>query len=146
LVFVAYLHARLEASDRSGRWLATAVVVGGTAAAATYLVFLAVNIAASGGASLEADPAVAKTLFVVRWEYAGASVPAWSVFVGATSAGALRLQLLPRWLCWAGLAFAAILFLSGFFGGFGILAARVWIVASCVALLLQERRPKATMV
>src|SRR3990170_394356 len=60
-VFVAYLYTRLRAEDPAGRWLSTSIAVSGAAAGATFLVFLGLNIAASGSTSLESDPGVAKT-------------------------------------------------------------------------------------
>jgi hypothetical protein len=59
------------------------------------------------------------------------------LLVGAVSLAALRDDLLPRWLAWAGIPAAALLPLAVSFVGFLVLA--LWVIAVSVALALRGR-------
>ena len=103
---------------------------------------LAYSIAGGG------DPAVIKALFDLQWVLdLFAAVPA-GIFVLSSSVGFMRTRAVPAWLCWSGVALAALFVLrstnwarDGFWSPTGeyvfvlIPAAMLWILVTSITLV-----------
>jgi hypothetical protein len=108
LWFVAALRTTLETAGAT-RWLANAVLVGGTAGGA---MMLALTGGQSTGATTDSELLTPDTA-IVFWRLAHgifvAAELALAVFLGALSILALRRLVLPRWLGWFGLVVTVLL-------------------------------------
>jgi hypothetical protein len=85
-------------------WLA----LGGGMLAATFLLLSALLLWTLGRAETEEDLPLLLALHDLAYLTGGPGhVLAFAAFIGASSAAALRLRALPRWLAWVGIATAA---------------------------------------
>ncbi len=139
LWFVASLRGVLERAA-APRWLATAMVAGGTAGGALMLALMGGQ---STGATTDEELLGPETA-IVFWRLAHgifvAAEIALALFLGALSILALRGLVLPRWLGWFGLV-VTILLLIPPIGWLALLfLLPVWLV---VAGLVLFRRPSA---
>ena len=90
-------------------WFAT-LAFGGTALIATLLLFeVAFGLAARETGAYAETPELAKTWFVLSWNYANVFAPPALAVVGATTAAAWRRGILPRWLTYLSAALAAVI-------------------------------------
>lgn len=133
LWFVAVLRARLEAAG-SPRWLATAMLVGGTAGGA---LMLALTGGQSTGATTDSELLTPDTA-IVFWRLAHgifvAAELALAVFLGALSILALRRVLLPRWLGWFGLVVTILLLIPPIGWAALLFLLPIWLVAASILL------------
>jgi hypothetical protein len=139
LWFVAYLRHRLQAAEGEGGWLASVAYGGGLVSAALMLVAIALELASTVVAQHGGDPAAAKTLFSIGWEYYGVLGPPMGAMAGATAIAGLRHRILPAWLCLPGLALAAFAAFGAFYGAFPVFLISLWLVPLSVVLV---RRPR----
>ena len=138
LWFVAALRPVIDAAGGSS-WLATAVVVGGTAGGA---LMLALTGGQSTGATTDAELLTPDTA-IVFWRLAhgffvGAEI-ALALFLGALSILALRGLLLPRWLGWFGIVVAVILLIPPIGWAALLFLLPLWLIIASV--LLWRRDP-----
>ncbi len=89
---------------------ASALVHGGIVAIAVLLLIeTAFVFAAAEPARYEEDSQVAKSWFVLSWNYANVFAPPALAVVGGVTLAALTVRLLPRGLAWAGVAATALI-------------------------------------
>jgi hypothetical protein len=142
LWFVASTRAVLAASG-SPRWLASAVVVGGTAGGA---LMLGLTAGQSTGATTDTE-LLSPDVAIVFWRLAhgffvGAEL-ALALFVAALSVAALRGLVLPRWLGWVGIAIALVLLIPPIGWLALLLLLPVWLFVASV-LLFRNSAPRAS--
>jgi hypothetical protein len=139
LWFVATLRSLLEATG-SPRWLATAMLVGGTAGGA---LMLALTGGQSTGATTDSELITPDTA-IVFWRLAHgifvAAELALAVFLGALSILALRRVVLPRWLGWFGLVVTILLLIPPIGWAALLFLLPIWLILASVVLW---RRPAA---
>jgi hypothetical protein len=140
LWFLGVVGAALGDPDPRLRWLRTAALAGGTAAAA---LMLALTGSQTTGATTDEELLGPETS-VAFWRlghgfFIGAEV-AFAVFVGALSLLALTRVLLPRWLGWFGLVVTAILLVPPVGWIALLLLVPIWVAIASVVLY---RRPPA---
>jgi hypothetical protein len=139
LWFLGDLRERLRAAG----WLGPVALAGGVLALAGLSLYLAILVAESSNTIL-VNPEAARTLLVFEWESAVVAAPGFAALVAAASLGAMRLRLLPRWLAWIaplGLPLAAIVGLGGFFGGYLVGLALLWLFVLAAALSVYPGGP-----
>lgn len=140
LWFVAALRTTLEAAG-SPRWLATAMLVGGTAGGALMLLMTGGQ---STGATTDKELITPDTA-IVFWRLAHgvfvAAELALVVFLGALSILALRRLVLPRWLGWFGLVVTILLLIPPIGWAALLFLLPIWLIVASVVLW---RRPEAT--
>jgi hypothetical protein len=106
LVFVSWLYSWLRRVEGGTGWLATTSLVGGILLVAMLSVVVLLSIATTVLGSYGSDPVIARTLLVLQWQaVAVAFVPA-AALVGAVSLVGYRAAILPRWICFSGMAIA----------------------------------------
>jgi hypothetical protein len=137
LWFVAALRSVLDAGGVTP-WLATALVVGGTAGGA---LMLALTGGQSTGATTDAHLLTPDTA-IVFWRLAHgffiAAELALALFLAAASLLALRGFVLPRWLGWFGIVVAVILLIPPIGWAALLFLFPLWLVLASVMLW---RRP-----
>ena len=120
------------------RWLATAMLVGGTAGGAMMLLLTGGQ---STGATTDSELLTPDTA-TVFWRLAHgvflAAELALAVFLGALGILALRGVLLPRWLGWFGLAVAIVLLIPPIGWAALLFLLPLWLIVASVVLW---RRP-----
>jgi hypothetical protein len=139
LWFVAALRSTLEAGG-SPRWLATAMLVGGTAGGA---LMLALTGGQSTGATTDSELLTPDTA-IVFWRLAHgifiAAELALAVFLGALSIIALRRLVLPRWLGWFGLVVTILLLIPPIGWAALLFLLPIWLIVASVVLWRGSRR------
>ena len=137
LWFLASLRGVLEAAA-APRWLATAMVAGGTAGAAMMLALMGGQ---STGATTDAELLTADTA-TVFWRLAHgffvAAEIALAVFLGALSILALRRLVLPRWLGWFGILITVLLLIPPVGWAALLFLLPIWLIAASVILWRRE--------
>ena len=137
LWFVASLRSVLDAGGGT-TWLATALLVGGTAGGA---LMLALTGGQSTGATTDAN-LLTPDVAIVFWRLAHgifiAAELALALFLAAASILALRGVLLPRWLGWFGIVVAVILLIPPIGWAALLFLFPLWLVLASVILW---RRP-----
>lgn len=141
LWFVAVLGSVLRVVDASLDWLRSALLVGGTAAAA---LMLALTGPQTSGATTDRE-LVTPDAAIGFWRgahgfFVGAEF-AFAVFVAALSLLALANVLLPRWLGWTGLPIALLLLIVPIGWAALLLLVPVWLVVVSVITFARMRRP-----
>ena len=140
LWFVASLRAVLDRAA-APRWLATAMVAGGTAGAAMMLALMGGQ---STGATTD-DRFVTPDTAIVFWRLAHgffvAAEIALAAFLGALSILALRGLVLPRWLGWFGLVVAILLLIPPIGWAALLFLLPLWLVLAGV-ILFRRRTPE----
>ncbi len=145
VVFVSYLRHVLQRNEPSRTFLPSAAWAGGLLFAATLLAFLSIQIASGVIASYGDDTQVAKTLYLLSWDFSVVFGPPLAVVIGATSVAGLLHGGLPRWLGWAGLPLIVLLLSPAMW--FGFLLALLWLLVLSVTLALRTiRLPEAGLV
>ncbi|HYI16709.1 MAG TPA: hypothetical protein VEX37_15025 [Thermomicrobiales bacterium] len=145
VVFISYLRHVLQRNEPSRTFLPSAAWAGGLLFAATLLALLSIQIASGVIASYGNDTQVAKTLYLLSWDFAAVFGPPLAVLIGATSLAGLLHGGLPRWLGWAGLPLVVVLLSPAMFYGF--LLALLWLIALSIALTVRTiRLPEAGLV
>jgi hypothetical protein len=139
LWFVAALRPRLEEGG-APRWLATAMLVGGTAGGA---LMLALTGGQSTGATTDSELLTPDTA-IVFWRLAHgifiAAELALAVFLGALSILALRRLVLPRWLGWFGLVVTILLLIPPIGWAALLFLLPIWLFAASIVLWRRTRR------
>ena len=137
LWFVSALRSVLDAAG-SPRWLATAMLVGGTAGGAMMLLLTGGQ---STGATTDAELVTPDTA-IVFWRLAHgvfvAAELALAVFLGALSILALRRLVFPRWLGWFGLVVTILLLIPPIGWAALLFLLPIWLIIASVVLW---RRP-----
>jgi hypothetical protein len=133
LWFVAALRPMLEAAG-SPRWLATAMVVGGTAGGALMLLLTGGQ---STGATTDKELLTPDTA-IVFWRLAHgvfvAAELALAVFLGALSILALRRLVLPKWLGWFGLVVTILLLIPPIGWAALLFLFPIWLIVASIVL------------
>ncbi len=138
LAFGAWLRDVFARAERA-RWLPDLILGGAAAASALFLVEVAFVLAARETQAYAEAPQLAKTWFVLSWNYANVfAAPALAV-VGGASAAAVRAQLLPRWLTWFGavLTIAIVFFILANMPGVATGVFVLWVLVTSTALLIR---------
>ena len=146
IAFVAYLSRAVRAAPDGG-WLGSVVLGGGMVAVAGVTIHLALLVA-STNSSIVAAPETARTLLVLQWEYGGVLAPAWAALVGGAGVAAIRSPLggrATRIVSWLGVPLAGVLDLSGFFGGFFVVLALLWLGALAASLVVAPSRAEPAL-
>ncbi len=142
LWFVAALRSILDGGG-STSWLATAVVVGGTAGGALMLGLMGGQ---STGATTDAHLLTADTA-IVFWRLAHgffvAAEIALALFLAALSLLALRGLALPRWLGWFGIVVALILLIPPIGWAALLFLFPLWLIIASVVLWRRGAAPAA---
>ena len=143
LWFVAALRSVLEAAG-APRWLATGMLVGGTAGGAMMLLLTGGQ---STGATTDKELVTPDTA-IVFWRLAHgvfiAAELALAVFLGALSILALRRLVFPRWLGWFGLVVTILLLIPPIGWAALLFLLPIWLVAASVVLWRRPRGELAT--
>ncbi|MDQ3549248.1 MAG: hypothetical protein M3439_10580 [Chloroflexota bacterium] len=145
VIFVSYLRHVLQRAEPSSTFLPAAAWAGGLLFAAMLLLGLSIQIASGVVADYGADAQVAKTFYLLGWDFIAVFGPPLAILIGATSVSGLLHGGLPRWLSWAGLPLAVVLLSPAMF--FGFLIALLWLIALSVVLTTRTiRLPQAGLV
>lgn len=145
VVFVSYLRHVLQRAEPARTYLPAAAWAGGLLFAATLLAERSIQIASGVLSSYGDDTQVAKTLYVVAWDFMFVFGPPLAVLIGATSVAGLLHGGLPRWLGWAGLPLVVVLLSPVAF--FGVVLSLFWLIVLSVTLALRTiRLPEAGLV
>jgi hypothetical protein len=145
VVFVSYLRQVLQRAEPTRTYLPAAAWAGGLLFAATLLAQGSIQIASGVLSNYGDDTQVAKTLYVVAWDFVFVFGPPLAVLIGATSVAGLLHGGLPRWLGWAGLPLVVVLLSPVAF--FGVVLALFWMIALSVTLTVRTiRLPAAGLV
>jgi hypothetical protein len=139
------------------RTTAVLVVVGGMVSVGVFMVYLMLSSALAFGAASTGglDAGAAGALYQARFmALAFYSFPV-SVLVAATSVGALRIRLFPRWYGWFGIVVAAAFLIggadvaqSGFFapdGDYGFILFwlfPLWLIVTSVVFMRRAEEPR----
>jgi hypothetical protein len=147
LWFLGALHGVLRSAegDEEGGWLSSAALVGGVVFATLSFAGVAVEIAHPATLSrfenFEPDSQlVFMTLALASWLYHFCQVGT-SVLVAATSLLALRTEVLPTWLAWAGFVVALLALLHILLPLLGALVGLLWIAVVSVLMLIGSVGP-----
>lgn len=138
LAFGAWLRevlARVSAATA-----ASALVHGGIIAIAVLLLVETVFVfAAAEPARYEEDAQVAKAWFVLSWNYANVFAPPAVAVIGGTTAAALSVGMLPRWLAWASAAATAlvILLIVTNMPGVAVAVFLLWVLVTSATLVVR---------
>jgi hypothetical protein len=138
LWFIAGLRSRLARAEGAAGVRTTLAFGAGLVSSGLWIVaaafWMGVGYTAQETREYTVDPdtvrLVAEMAYLI-WVF-GTAVAL--VLVLATSLVALRTDLLPRWLAWAGLPVAAVILLTALFVGFFVFLA--WVLATSVLLLV----------
>jgi hypothetical protein len=142
VVFVSYLRQVLQRAEPSRTFLPAAAWAGGLLYAAMLLGLIAIEVAGGVITNYGDDTEVAKTLYVVEWDFITVFGPPLAVLIGATSAAALLHGGLPRWLGWAGLPLVVGLLSPAMY--FGFILTLPWLIALSIALTARTMRPPSS--
>ena len=142
VVFVSYLRHALQRAEPARTYLPATAWAGGLLLAAMLLVMIAIEVASGVVASYGDDSQVAKTLFILSWDFIYVVGPPLALLIGATSAAGLLHGGLPRWLSWAGVPLVALLLTPLTY--FGFLLSLPWFVAVSLTLAVKTIRLPAT--
>lgn len=107
--FLAGLRQILSSLEGDDGWLTQVAYGGGLVFVAMALVATGFMLAGQVLSDYGTDTQVAKTLFVLMWDYIYVFGPPLAALVSATAAIILRQSAFPRWLGWMSLPFAALL-------------------------------------
>jgi hypothetical protein len=144
VVFVSYLRHVLQRAEPTETFLPAATLSGGLLFAAMLLVGLSIQIASGVVASYGDDTQVAKTFYLIGWDFVYVFVPPLAILIGASSAAALLHRSLPRWLGVAGVPLVVVLLSPAMF--FGFLLSLLWLIALSLTLLVRTiRLPAASL-
>lgn len=145
VVFVSYLRHVLRRAEPSATFLPAATMGGGLLFAAMLLVGLAIQIASGIVSDYGDDTQVAKTLYLIGWDFAYVFGPPLAALIGASSTAALLYGALPRWLGWVGVPLVVVLLSPAMF--FGFLLSLLWLTALSITLLVRTiRLPAASLI
>jgi hypothetical protein len=140
VLFAGALASLIARAEKETSMLAGVAWAGGTAGAALLLAGNAVSRATAFAAmddEFQLDPNTRRLFEDAGLLLLASGTIAAILLVSAVSLAALRDDLLPRWLAWAGFPAAALLPLAVSFVGFLVLA--LWVIAVSVALVLRGR-------
>lgn len=145
IVFVSYLRQVIQRAEGVPSFLSGITWAGGLLFAGTMLASLSIEIASSVLGAYGDDTQVAKTLYVLSWDFVYVFGPPLAALVGATSTAGLMYGVVPRWLCWSGIPLAAILLTPLMF--VGLVLSIIWLAALSVTLTFRTiRMPSSEMV
>lgn len=139
LGFVSYLRKELQKAEGEGGWLSSMAYGGGLVAAAVALIRAALGFASAVVGDNAATPEVARTLYVLGFEFDFIFAGPMAAVVAATSAVILR----HRWLPWplGVLGIPVVVFvLLPLAPGFGAAVAFMWLLLPAVFLLWRSVR------
>jgi hypothetical protein len=141
--FVACLARHIQQAENPGGWLAFVALGGGFVFAALMLVVTAVTIATNVVSDFGNDTQVAKTLYVIGWDFAFVLGPPLAAMIGTASLASVLHGALPRWIGWAGLPVTLLLVIPQLVWG-GFVLAFPWLALASVALLWRSVRLERT--
>jgi hypothetical protein len=131
LFFVGSLATVLEASEGATAGLVAVARTGGAVAAVGILIFAGVAFTL-GDAAATLEPAAVQTLNALNDDLFFPLLGGMVTFFAATGLVMVRSQTLPRWLGWAALGIAVVLFTP--LGVSSFLAAVAWVVIASIVL------------
>jgi hypothetical protein len=134
LPFLAFLARQIRRAESPHGWLASAAFGGGLVYAALLLVLAALTLATRVVTAYGDDTQVAKTLYVLGWEFLSVLGPPLATLIGAASVASVLHGALPRWLGWAGLLVTVLLAIPAL-TYVGLLLAHPWLALVGGALL-----------
>jgi hypothetical protein len=136
--FVGDVHTRM----RGLRSVASTALIAGGVMIGILIVEMGLETAAYALPSLEADPDVAKTLFLIEWSFSGAIVPAMAAFMSAVIVASLRSDVFPSWLGWTGIGAMAILAVNVALQTASLaIVAFIWVLALALTMLRLSIEP-----
>lgn len=136
IFFIAFLAHQIWHAGDAGGWLALVTLGGGLVFAAMLLVMTAVTIATKVVSDYGDDTQVAKTLYVIGWDFVFVFGPPLAASIGAASLAAVLMGVLPSWLGWAGLLVTLLLVVPQLAWG-GLLLAFPWLAVASLILSLR---------
>jgi hypothetical protein len=137
LWFLGCLRRILHQIEGDDGWLSTVMLGGGLVFAAMTLVITSIMIATRVLTDYGSDTQVAKTLYVLGWDYIYVFGPPLAVLVSATAAIILRQSVFPRWVGWMSLPFAFLLVIPPLAWP-AVPLFFVWMLVVAVTLLLRS--------
>lgn len=139
LTFVSTLRSTLAAVEPEPRPLTALGFAAGVVTSALLVAGAATFAAPAEQEEGSLDPGAADALDTASYFLITGGVMVASLLVLATSLVALRTQVFPRWLAWAGLVVAPIVFFAPFF--FPVVLFLAWVLAVSVVLLARRPEP-----
>ena len=137
IFFLGFLRERLRRSSDGVEWLISAAYGGGLVAVGMLLLQAVLGLATTDASGYDTEPAVAKTIFALLWNYIWVLAPPLFALSAGASAVIIRTAALPKWTGWVGL-FAAVTMLMPWIGLFVFL---IWVLLLSVVLSVQAWRP-----
>jgi hypothetical protein len=134
--FLASLSRQIRRAEGPDGWLASLVFGGGQVYAAMLLVMTALAFATRVILDYGGDTQVAKSLYVLGWEFSYVFGPPLTALIGAASVASLLHGALPRWIGWVGLPVVLLLAIP-YTTYFGFMFAFPWLTIVSIALLWQ---------
>ena len=131
LWFLAYLRSHMRVTTDS--WLTDVFFGGGLIYVAVMAGLIALQLALATS-SFSSDPQIAKTLFVVQWNYSLLFGPPVIAAAGAAAVLSIRFVALPQWVGWVALVVA----LMGLLPWIGFIGLVLWSAIVSVTLLVQQ--------
>ncbi len=116
-------------------WLTDVFFVGGLIYVAVMAGLIALQLALATS-DFSSDPQIAKTLFVLQWNYVLLFGPPVIAAAGAASVLSIRFGALPQWVGW----FALAVTLTGLLPWIGFIVLALWSAIVSVTLLVQQFR------
>jgi hypothetical protein len=136
--FVGSLHLRLTA--RGPSTAAWAAFGGGLAMVTLFLAGSAITSAAVSVASLNSDPQVAKTLWLLEHGFSNVIGPALIVFILGVSISSLNRSDPPRWLGYSGVVASVVLVVNTVVGSFNLaLLVLLWVLALAINMTIRPQ-------
>ncbi len=134
LGFVSYLRKELQEAEGEGGWLSSMAYGGGLVAAAVALIRAALGIASAVAGDNEATAEVARTLYVLAFEFDFTFAAPMAAVVAATSVVILRHHWMPWPIGLLGIPVVVFVLLP-LAPGFGTAIAISWLLLPIVVLL-----------
>ncbi|MGI9584344.1 MAG: hypothetical protein ACR2N7_02005 [Acidimicrobiia bacterium] len=140
--FVGSLHLRLTA--RGPSTAAWAAFGGGLAMVTLFLAGSAITSAAVSVASLNSDPQVAKTLWLLEHGFSNVIGPALIVFILGVSISSINRGDPSRWLGYSGVVASVVLVMNTLVGSFNLaVLVLLWVLALAINMTISpQSRPE----
>lgn len=140
--FLGYLRNELQKAEGEGGWLSSVAYGGGLVTGAVALIDVVLNIAMVTVADEAVNPEVARTLFVLSYNFGFAFAAPMAALLAATSVVIIRFGWLPWPIGWLGLGLLVVVVALVPYGGAGLAGGVgfVWILLVAVFLLWRSVR------
>ena len=139
--FVGYLRRELQKAEGEGGWLSSVAYGGGLVTGAVALVGVTLDIAMVTVADDAVNPEVARTLFVLQYNFDFAFAAPMAALVAATSVVIIRFGWLPWPIGWLGLGLLVVVVaLAPYALGLAVGVGFMWTLLVAVFMLWRSVR------